>query len=92
MTVPKRQLLETLRTLHVETGQPITATHLARHFGTDRDAVREQLHMLHSYELVKPAPTHSETGYVPTVTGREFLELDIDQDTFVIIESPADDE
>lgn len=91
MTVQKRQLLETLHALHDETGEPITATHLARHLGIDRDAVREQLRVLYSYELVKPAPTSPETGYVPTVTGREFLELDIDQDKFVIVER-GDDE
>lgn len=89
MSSRRRRLLEALVDLHQETGQPVSQSRLARRAGIDLDAVRSHLESFEAAELVRPVP--GTDGYAPTVTAREFLELDLDGDTFVVVE-PVDDE
>lgn len=82
--VSRRRLLELLISLHDRQKSPIRASRLADRLGADTDAVRDHLAALCSYELVKSR----QNGWVPTVTGRELLALDVDQDEFIIIDVP----
>ncbi|MFB6219073.1 MAG: hypothetical protein ABEH77_07865 [Halobacteriaceae archaeon] len=84
----KRRLLDALVGLHERDERPRSVARLAEEVDADPAAVREKLDALQSYELVKRAP---EGGYLPTVTGRELLELDIDDDEFVVVEVPDEE-
>ena len=61
------------------------AVQIAERVGADRAEVRETLDTLGNYEFVKRTP---DGKYAPTVTGREFLALDVDEDTFVVVDVP----
>lgn len=89
MAINRRDLLETLLALCDDGYGPVTVSQLARRMGADPEEVQEEMDALKSCELVKPHPKRS--GYRPTVTAREFLDLDIDEGKFVIMEF-ADDE
>lgn len=76
-------LLEAFVSTHEEEGKPITVGELATQLGENPADVAEGLQSLKSYELVQ----HPDgEGYVPTITARELLELDIDTDTFLILD------
>lgn len=87
MVHQRKRVLEALLDLYDEVGRPVTPTQLDQRVEGGHEVIREHLDALRSYELVKLAP--GGTGYEPTVTGREFLELDVD-DEFVVIEFPDD--
>lgn len=82
----KRRLLETLVILHDREGCPLGADRLAERLGAEAAEIRERLESLRSYELVKRSG--DGPGYVPTITGRELLELDIDGE-FLVVDPPA---
>lgn len=86
--VSKRELLEALVRLSGDHGRPVTTSELSSKLDTDPAAIRDRIGSLMRYELVKRFP--HEPGYVPTITGRELLELDI-EDEFVIVEFPDGD-
>ncbi|MEF8786454.1 MAG: hypothetical protein V5A45_11020 [Haloarculaceae archaeon] len=56
------------------TGEPVSAAAVADTLGRATTAVSDRLAELESCEFLAPAGD----GYRPTVTGREFLELDIE--------------
>ena len=56
------------------TAQPVTEREIAPAFRRDRTAIAERLDRLVECELL----TRVGGGYRPTVTGREFLELDVE--------------
>jgi predicted transcriptional regulator len=80
----RRRLLERLIALYDRHERPVPASELADRLGTDPDAVRDHLAALRSSELVET----DGTGWVPTVTGRELLALDVDPEGFVIVDVP----
>ncbi len=86
--VSKRQLLEALVSLSGDQGRFVTVPELSRNLDADPVAVRDRIGSLQRYELVKQCP--HEPGYVPTITGRELLELDM-EDEFVVVEFPNGD-
>lgn len=82
----RRRLLELLVSLHDRHERPIGVDELTDRLDADQTAIRDQLVALCSYELVES----DRNGWVPTVTGRELLALDVDQDEFIIIDVPDD--
>jgi predicted transcriptional regulator len=80
-------VLRTLVAISDETGESVDATRIAGSMGDDLPAVREALDSLRSYEFVKIT---GDGRYEPTVTGREFLALDIDEESFVMVDTPED--
>jgi predicted transcriptional regulator len=89
MTVNRRRLLETLVSLSDEGSGPISVTQLATHLGADIETVREHVETLESYEMVESIGQSEQ--FKPTVTARDFLELEMDDDKFVIMEFPDDE-
>jgi len=75
-------LLEQLVALHDRRERPVAVAALADRLETDPATVRETLEPLHSSRLAEPR----EDGWVPTVTARELLDLDVDLDDPVVIE------
>lgn len=63
-------------------GEPLTREAIARRTGADDAAVDECLATLVDTELLAA----TESGYRPTVTGREFLALDVDLQDIVALE------
>jgi len=84
MTVNRRRLLETLVGLYDEASQPVSVGRLASQIGADCEPVREHLEALQSYEMVRLVD--QQGAFEPTITARDFLELDMDEDKFVIME------
>jgi len=89
MTWSTYHIIEVLVEAVDEEGMPATPASLAERVDGDPDAVRDRLDVLRSHELIADA---DDGGVVPTVTGRELLELGVDDDDFVVIETPDDDE
>lgn len=83
----KRRVLRTLVDIADGTQGAVAAARIAGAMEDDPPAVREALESLRSYGFVKTA---ADGGYEPTVTGREFLALDIDEDSFVVVDAPDD--
>ncbi len=67
--------------------EPVTPAEVAEHFDGDTGAVDDALDSLESRCLLATAGD----GYRPTVTARELLELDIDDDTFLILDTEPGD-
>jgi predicted transcriptional regulator len=63
--------------------RPVTPGDVAGHFESDVDAVRSCFANLESKCLL----AQLDEGYRPTVTARELLELDIDDDTVLILDT-----
>jgi hypothetical protein len=75
--------------LPVDDGSECTTTEsFADHFDGDTGAVDDALDTLESRCLLATA----DDGYRPTVTARELLDLDIDDDTFLILDTEPEDE
>jgi predicted transcriptional regulator len=62
---------------------PVTPADCAAHFESDIDAVRSCFENLESKCLLKQL----DGGYRPTVTARELLDLDIDDDAVLILDT-----
>jgi predicted transcriptional regulator len=82
----KIQLLTWLVDHYDATEQPVTPTAAADRFDNDIEIVRDVFDSLESDCLLASV----EGGYRPTVTARELLELDIDDDTFLILDTEPD--
>ncbi|MFT4920993.1 MAG: putative transcriptional regulator [Haloarculaceae archaeon] len=62
---------------------PVTPADVTDHFQSDIDAVRSCFDNLESKCLLK----RLDGGYRPTVTAQELLDLDIDDDTVLILDT-----
>lgn len=76
-------LLEVLTTAYEQNEDPVAVSDLATRVEKDSAAITDSLQSLESYELVKQS---GQAGYVPTITARELLEIDIDEDSFFVLE------
>lgn len=85
MTVSNSQLLAFVVSLYDERGRPVTPETAAVRFDADAVAVRRAFDSLVECELV----AGDGSGYRPTVTGREFLDLDVSGD-LVIVDADGD--
>jgi predicted transcriptional regulator len=84
MTSPRR-ILAALVARYDERGSPLSPAVLADAVDGDPRAVERCLDRLVGCELAAAEPE----GYRPTVTGREFLDLDID-DGFAVVDPCAE--
>lgn len=83
----KRRVLRTLVDVTDENGRPVSVLLIAESMECDPEVVRGVLDSLRAYEFVgSPA----DGRYEPTVTGREFLALDIDAESFVVVDTSGD--
>jgi hypothetical protein len=80
MPVSPHRLLEFVATAYDEHDDPITPATAADEFDTTTAVVAERFERLADCELVRRV----EGGYRPTVTGREFLALDLDEGVVVV--------
>jgi predicted transcriptional regulator len=64
--------------------QPVTPAEVANHTGSDVETLRSCFENLEANCLLT---TVDGGGYRPTVTARELLELDVDDDTFLILDT-----
>ncbi|MFB6228899.1 MAG: hypothetical protein ABEH88_10120 [Halobacteriales archaeon] len=83
----KRRVLRTLVDLIDETGESVTVSRVAESVEYDPAAVRAALSSLRSYEFVKAT---DDGRYEPTITGREFIALDIEEESFIVVDTPDD--
>lgn len=67
-------VLATVVDRYDSTGQPVSPVTVADALGRDEGAIESRLAQLAACELLAPA----DGGYRPTVTGREFLALDVE--------------
>lgn len=63
--------------------QPVTPGDVASHFESDIDTARACFEKLEANCLL----TTIEGGYRPTITARELLELDLDDDPLLIVDT-----
>ena len=68
-------------------GEPVTPTELAATMGMDTDEVRTCFEDFESKHLLKRV----EGGYRPTVTARELLELDVSEETLLILDTEPEE-
>jgi len=87
MTGRQRRVLRALVDLVEGSEGSVDAVQVAERVGTDHAEVSEALDSLGRYEFVKRTPGGR---YAPTVTGREFLALDVDEEAFVVVDVPDD--
>lgn len=80
MSVSNSALLAFVAARYDELGRPVTAGEAAARFDVDRGRLRRQLDTLAGCELV----VGHEGGYRPTVTGREFLDLNVAGDLVIV--------
>ena len=80
MSVSNSALLTFVAARYDEVDRPVTAADAAGRFDVGRESLRRQLDTLAGCELV----ARQEGGYRPTVTGREFLDLDVAGDLAVV--------
>jgi DNA-binding IclR family transcriptional regulator len=85
MTVTPHRLLEFVVETYDEQNGPLVQSDVAAQFGLSKAEATRQFDRLHDCELVA---TEGD-GYRPTVTARELLELDID-DEFMIVDTGSD--
>lgn len=83
MTASQMRILSRLVSRYDEREGPITATEMATVVDSDPATLREFFENYESKHLLKPV----DDGYRPTVTARELLELDIDDDALVILDT-----
>jgi predicted transcriptional regulator len=62
------------------TGEPVSLASVTEALGREEEAVASKLTQLAACELLATAGD----GYRPTVTGREFLALDVDCGPFIV--------
>lgn len=85
MTPTPSQLLACAVEYYDEGPQPVTCRQVAERFETPPAAVRSCFERLVECKLL----ARIDGGYRPTITGREFLELDID-DEMIIVDPDGD--
>lgn len=86
-----RQVLEIIVACDDRGDTPVTAETLADACDSDVTTVRDRLRTLVGCELVtrRPPPNNDRPGYAPTITARELLALDLDEDSILIVD-PGD--
>lgn len=85
MTVTPHRLLAFVVETYDEQNAPLCPSDIAAQFEVSTPEATRQFDRLHECELV----TTEGDGYRPTVTARELLELDID-DEFVVVDTGGD--
>jgi len=80
MSVSPYRLLEFVVSTYDECEGPVTPVVAAERLDTRRALVDQRFETLEDCDLVRPL----EDGYRPTVTGRELLALDIDDDVIIV--------
>lgn len=85
MTVPPHEILAFAVRAYDERGELLTSSAVADRFGLTTETATERLDRLADCALL----ARESDGYRPTVTARELLELDID-DEFVVVDASAD--
>jgi predicted transcriptional regulator len=85
MTVTPHRLLEFVVETYDERNDPVLPADIAAQFDISTPEATRQFDRLHDCELVAT----EEDGYRPTVTARELLELDVD-DEFVVVDTGSD--
>jgi predicted transcriptional regulator len=88
VTGNKIRLLAWLVDRYDATEQPVTPREAADRFDSDIETASDTFDSLESDCLLAAV----EGGYRPTITARELLELDIDDDTFLIVDTDPDGE
>jgi predicted transcriptional regulator len=86
MDATNYRLLQQVVARYDERNQPVTAASLADAVDSDVPDVTDRLARLEDCELL----ASEGAGVRPTVTGRELLELDIDDPEFFVIDSGRD--
>jgi predicted transcriptional regulator len=71
-----------------ERDAPVTPAEIARVVDADPETIREFFEDFESKHLLKPAGS----GYRPTITARELLDLDLDDDATVILDAGPESE
>ena len=77
------RLLERVVEVHDRTDGAVQPAGLASAAGCDVATVRDCLASLEECDLVAPV----DGGYRPTVTGRELLALDVDDPTWLVVDT-----
>jgi DNA-binding IclR family transcriptional regulator len=85
MTPSPSELVEFVVTTYEELERPLTPADAATRFAVDRATAEDCFDRLVECQLLATV----DDGYRPTVTARELLELDID-DEFVIVDAELD--
>ncbi len=86
MATERRRLLRALIAAADRCDGPVGSDRLAERVDLGEPRVRELLDFFASNSLA----TRRDAGYEPTVTARELLELDVDDEAFMIIDVPED--
>jgi len=86
MTVSQIQALSETVQLYETQGEPVTPAGLAAEMDAETEAIRTCFDDFESKHLLK----RIDGGYRPTVTARELLELDIENDDLVILDTEPD--
>jgi DNA-binding IclR family transcriptional regulator len=85
MTVSPHEILAFAVRVYDEREEPLTPSAVADRFGLTAETATERLDRLADCELLAP----ESDGFRPTVTARELLALDID-DEFVVVDASDD--
>jgi hypothetical protein len=80
MPVSQHQLLEFVVDAYDERDTPVTPAVAADQFDATPDAIADRLERLADCELLRQV----DGGYRATVTGREYLALDLDEDVIIV--------
>ncbi len=83
MTVSEMQILSRTVTRYETQGEPVTPAGLAAEMEAETEVIRTCFDDFESKYLLK----QTEGGYRPTVTAHELLELDIEHDDLVILDT-----
>ena len=84
---PETPVLRTLVGTADENGESVHVFQVAESMECDPELVERPLDSLTRYEFVRAL---GGGRYEPTVTGRQFLGLDIDENSFVVVDTPED--
>lgn len=87
MTTERRRLLRALIAEADQCDGPVGPGRLAERVDPGEPRVREALEFFASNRLA----TRRDAGYEPTVTARELLAVDLDDEAFMIIDVPDDE-
>lgn len=83
-----RRVLERIVEQYDEEEQPVTAVEVGVSCAIDEESVRACFETLERNHLIVPV---SDSGYRPTITARELLELDLDDDGVFILDAEPEE-
>jgi len=78
----KTEVLEAVVVCYDNRGRHVSAKTVAEHLEAEQDVLADALHTLENCEMI----AGKDGQYRPTITGREFLELDLDEG-FAIVDT-----